>query len=293
MNFIRKPLVHLPFLAATLLLTACGGGGSSNPPTVSGVTLATAMYSKPMVITVNGTNLDRGIAIGGTTCSSVTLLSTGTTVSSSTTAYYSCTVAAVGSTTVTVIKTSDATVLSTTSLVVPLPRVVMAVSNGSTVTGNLTMELYPDKTPYTVTNFLSYVNKGFYNGLIFHRVLPGFVIQGGGFLPFTAGTSPTARPTDAPIPLEVGKGLSNVQWSIAMARTNVSNSATSQFFVNMVNNAATLDPRPGAAGYAVFGTLVAGTDVATNIMNAPCAANAVSDCAPNTNILINTATQTQ
>jgi peptidyl-prolyl cis-trans isomerase A (cyclophilin A) len=121
-----------------------------------------------------------------------------------------------------------------------------------------------------------------------------FVIQGGGYLPITAGAAPVAKPTNPPIALEVGRGLSNVQWTLAMARTSVPNSATSQFFVNMVDNAASLDPRAGSEGYAVFGTLSAGRDVATAILGAPCAPLAgFSECVPNPNMVIVAALQTQ
>ena len=99
---------------------------------------------------------------------------------------------------------------------------------------------------------------------------------------------------NAPITLEVGKGLSNVQWSVAMARTSVANSATSQFFINLVDNSAFLDPSSFSAGYAVFGSVTAGTAVAAAIVGAPCAAIPnFSECAPNPNVVITSAVQTQ
>jgi peptidyl-prolyl cis-trans isomerase B (cyclophilin B) len=122
--------------------------------------------------------------------------------------------------------------------------------------GNMTIELDADKAPVTVANFLSYVDEGFYNNTVFHRVIQDFMIQGGGFEP-----GMKQKKTKAPIKNESGNGLSNVPGSIAMARTNDLNSATSQFFINVVDNSRSLDqPR-----YCVFGKVVAGMDVAEKI----------------------------
>ena len=102
----------------------------------------------------------------------------------------------------------------------------------------------------------------FYEGTIFHRVIPGFMIQGGGFSP-----EMREKPTNPPIPLESGKGLSNTRGTIAMARTSVPNSATSQFFINVADNEQLLDAKnPGRDGYAVFGKVIEGMDVADKIV---------------------------
>lgn len=128
-----------------------------------------------------------------------------------------------------------------------------------TTRGEMVFEVYPTQAPITAANFLKYVDDGFYSGTIFHRVIAGFVAQGGGYL---AGlTAKTA--TYAPIALESSNGLKNWQYTLAMARTNVANSATSQFFVNLVANpdldynAANASPN----GYAVFGQVISGTAV--------------------------------
>jgi peptidyl-prolyl cis-trans isomerase B (cyclophilin B) len=121
--------------------------------------------------------------------------------------------------------------------------------------GNIEVALDADKAPITVANFLKYANEGFYDGTIFHRVIPRFMIQGGGFMP-----DGSEKETHAPIKLESKNGLKNAVGTIAMARTNVPDSATSQFFINLVNNSF-LDYRPGNDGYAVFGTVVKGMDV--------------------------------
>ena len=103
--------------------------------------------------------------------------------------------------------------------------------------GSMDFQLFPVNAPLTVQNFLNYANAGFFNGTIFHRVIPSFVIQGGGY---TTGLV-LKVPTQSPIQLETPNGLSNAQYTIAMARTNDPNSATSQFFINLTNNAASLD----------------------------------------------------
>lgn len=125
--------------------------------------------------------------------------------------------------------------------------------------GKINLELDPNKAPITVANFLSYVDEGFYDGTIFHRVIPSFMIQGGGF---TADGK--QKETKSPIELESQNGLSNVVGSIAMARTNSPNSATCQFFINVGPNES-LDYRPGNPGYAVFGKVTSGMDVVNEI----------------------------
>jgi hypothetical protein len=116
--------------------------------------------------------------------------------------------------------------------------------------GSMDFQLFPVNAPLTVQNFLNYANAGFFNGTIFHRVIPNFVIQGGGL---TSGVV-SKVPTLAPIQLEMPNGLSNTQYTIAMARTADPNSATSQFFINLVNNANSLDYINALnPGYTVFG----------------------------------------
>ncbi|WP_150612673.1 peptidylprolyl isomerase [Pandoraea terrigena] len=122
-----------------------------------------------------------------------------------------------------------------------------------TSAGNFVVELNPKAAPKTVENFLQYVNSGFYNGTIFHRVIGNFMIQGGGFTP-----DMTEKPTRAPIPIESQNGLKNVTGAIAMARTSNPNSATAQFFINVKDNASLDYPNPDGYGYAVFGKVVSG-----------------------------------
>jgi cyclophilin family peptidyl-prolyl cis-trans isomerase len=139
------------------------------------------------------------------------------------------------------------------------PRVALETSKGKIV-----IELFPDKAPKTVENFLQYVRSGFYDGVIFHRVIPGFMIQGGGF---TADM--TQKPTKGTIQNEADNGLRNERGTLSMARTSDPNSASSQFFLNVADNRS-LDHKgktPQGWGYAVFAKVVEGMDVADAIVS--------------------------
>jgi peptidyl-prolyl cis-trans isomerase A (cyclophilin A) len=135
------------------------------------------------------------------------------------------------------------------------PRVKLATS-----AGDIVVELAPDKAPKTVENFLQYVRDKHYDGTVFHRVIDGFMIQGGGFTPELQ-----QKPTRTPVPLEASNGLKNDKYTIAMARTANPNSATSQFFINVKDNAMLNAPNPDGHGYTVFGKVVAGTEVVDKI----------------------------
>ena len=121
--------------------------------------------------------------------------------------------------------------------------------------GAFTLEFFPEQAPVTVANFLQYVDDSFFDNTIFHRVIPGFVIQGGGFV-----TGMKQKKTREPIENEAKNGLKNLRGSLSMARTNDINSATSQFFVNLKDNAF-LDNSPGNFGYAVFARVTEGLEV--------------------------------
>jgi len=129
----------------------------------------------------------------------------------------------------------------------------------STNQGDFTIELYADKAPITVKNFLAYVDEGFFSDTIFHRVIPGFMIQGGGFK-----KDMSQKPTKAPIKNEADNGLRNSRGTLAMARTGVVDSATAQFFINLTDNSF-LDHGVRDFGYAVFGKVVSGMDVVDKI----------------------------
>ena len=147
--------------------------------------------------------------------------------------------------------------------------------------GNITIEVYPDKAPITVKNFLSYVEKGFYNQTIFHRVINGFMIQGGGF-----DKDMNQKETDATVKNEASNGLKNEIYTIAMARTSIPDSATSQFFINVASNSFLDYPGQDGAGYCVFGKVVDGKDVIQKIMSSPTGTKNGHDDVPNEPIII-------
>lgn len=132
----------------------------------------------------------------------------------------------------------------------------------STNFGDIVLELYPEKAPITVANFLSYVEKGFYDGVIFHRVINDFMVQGGGF-----DTSMKQKATESPIKNEANNGLSNDKYTVAMARTMVPDSASAQFFINVKDNDFLNYSAPTTQGwgYCVFGKVVEGTEVVDKI----------------------------
>ncbi len=155
----------------------------------------------------------------------------------------------------------------------------------STSVGDIVLELDAAKAPKTVENFVQYVKDKHYDGTVFHRVIDGFMIQGGGF---TADM--TQKPTRAPIPLESRNGLTNSRGTIAMARTPNPNSATAQFFINVVDNAMLNAPNPDGYGYAVFGKVVTGMDVVDKIKAVPVGNKGGHQNVPNTPVTIIKAT---
>jgi len=148
------------------------------------------------------------------------------------------------------------------------PRVVLHTNHG-----DITLELFPDKAPKTVANFLQYVNDGYYNGTVFHRIISYFMIQGGGM---TADMKP--KPTREPIVNEADNGLKNERGTVAMARTSEVNSATSQFFINVeINGPLDFTGKDNSRtwGYAVFGKVITGMDVVDDIRFVPTGENDV------------------
>lgn len=272
----------LLFISCAIALTACGGGSdnATSPQkkvSVSEVTTDQLVYRKTSVMTVKGQNLDMGINLSHPGCLKITEL----TGSTATQKVFSCKLVGVGSVPV-IITDGNKNSLYTGNLTIPLaaqPQVTM-----NTSLGNIVIELNPAKAPITVDNFLNYVESGFYVNKIFHRVIKDFMIQGGGF---TADLSQPA--TQAPIKLEAGNGLSNLRGTIAMARTSVFDSATSQFFINAVDNKSF----DAVDGYAAFGKVLSGLDVVDKIQAVPTTTRSGLKDIPVNNILINTMLQTK
>ncbi|MEN9373343.1 MAG: hypothetical protein RIR79_895 [Pseudomonadota bacterium] len=161
----------------------------------------------------------------------------------------------------------------------PLPQVELHIANY----GVITLELDAVKAPLSTANFLSYVNKGHYDGTIFHRVISNFMIQGGGMEP-----SMKQKSCDAPILNEAQNGLTNTMYTVAMARTGDPHSATAQFFINVANNSFLNHTAPNANGwgYAVFGKVVAGTDVVEKIKAIKTGRKGFHDDVPKEDVLI-------
>jgi peptidyl-prolyl cis-trans isomerase B (cyclophilin B) len=178
--------------------------------------------------------------------------------------------------------TAVALLLAPAAGAVEAPRVKLV-----TTLGDVVIELAPDKAPASVENFLRYVNDGFYDGTVFHRVIDGFMIQGGGF-----GPNFQRKATRDPIPNEADNGLRNDRGTVAMARTNDPHSATAQFFINVKDNDFLnhRSPSPRGWGYAVFGRVVEGMDVVDRIKSVPTGNRGGYQDVPREDVVIRTAT---
>jgi peptidyl-prolyl cis-trans isomerase B (cyclophilin B) len=159
------------------------------------------------------------------------------------------------------------------------PQVELHIRNH----GVITLELDAEKAPKSVANFLAYVAKGHYDNTVFHRVIPGFMIQGGGFEP-----GMQQKPTDAPIDNEANNGLKNANYTVAMARTQAPHSATAQFFINVADNGFLNHTAPSIQGwgYAVFGKVVAGTEVVDKIKAVKTGRRGFHDDVPTEDVVI-------
>ena len=279
-----------------VFLSACGGGGSSiidgpafptEPapklaPQIMSVTSPAIKYGTASNFVVTGSLLDQNMTVTSPTCANLTTAS----VATGTQLTITCTPTATGKLALSFshpegingIKTAYVAMLD-----VPLPQVTMKTS-----LGDIVIELYPSNAPLSVDNFLQYTKNDFYKNLVFHRVISNFMVQGGGY-----NAALQAAPTLPAIKLESGNGLLNVRGSIAMARTNMPDSATSQFFINVVDNPFLDAKMPGVDGYAVFGKVVTGLPVLDSIQWAPTSNQKNMADVPVNPILINSVVQTQ
>ena len=265
-NNLHRPLLrHIFTIAAIAGLAACGGGGSTTGPSVSNMAGVGAAYSKTFTVNIAGTSLNQGVTV--TTepgCGAMTLASGGTDTQQS----FTCTLNAVGTVTSRV-RNLDGVEIARVKVEVPLPQVTMTmtqVASGGTATGTIVVELDPVNAPITVNNFLAYVNgtAGFYKNTLFHRAEAGVVIQAGGF---TSSLTPKTTGLLPPIVLESNNGLKNVRGTIGAARGSDPNSATSQFYFNLADNTGFDYVDANNPGYAVFGKIVSGQDIADKIGN--------------------------
>lgn len=263
------------------LLSACGGGGAADglTPSISEIRAQSLKYSQTTTIYVAGKYLRSDMVASTGSCTNPSFSSQSTTD----VAILNCKVTATGPLPITISSSSGQTLYATT-LNVAQPEVTLLVGQDA-----ITMELYPDKVPLTVNNFLSYVNSGYYAKTLFHRVITGFVVQGGGL---TTGLVPKTGER-APIALETNKGLSNLRGTVAMARNTAPNSATNQFFINVVDNTALDYQDESNPGYAVFGKVTSDMSVIDTIAAVPTGPNGLFSDVPLTDVVIQLALQTK
>ena len=249
-------LLKLLFSICILLFISGCGGNSGFPPVITGVKAQSLMFGRTATIYLGGKDLRSNLAVdAGTACTNPSFAAN----SSTDLLVLNCLVNSVGEFTLTV-KTETGELIFFGSLNVPKPEVALLTSKGT-----ISVELDPNLAPVSSANFLSYVGSGFYNNTLFHRVIAGFVIQAGGY---TSGM--LKKPGQlSPIILESKNGLSNKRGTLAMARTNLFNSATSEFYINLANNTALDYVNAGSPGYAVFGTVTQGLDVVDAIAAEP------------------------
>jgi peptidyl-prolyl cis-trans isomerase A (cyclophilin A) len=275
---IKSKYLYFLIFPLLVLLTACGGGPNTPLPPPS-IQASNLFYAVSARFFVGVTELNNGITFSASNCTELIP------INSSSPLYlaYSCIVVGTGDLVFTA-KDAKGTVILSKNYTVPEPQVSVLTDQGTFV-----IELNPTASTLSVNNFLRYVQDGFYSGTIFHRVIPDFVVQAGGF---TAGLNPK-NPSYGPIALESQNGLSNLKGTVAMARTSDPNSATSQFYVNLKDNLNLDYSGSNNLGYAVFGKVVSGQDVIDKIALTPTSSlNGYSDV-PLQNITITSITRTQ
>lgn len=257
MRKLKLTFVNAIFAFVATFITACGGSPSFQP-VITAVKPQSVSYGRTATIYLGGKELRSSLIVetnGG--CINPSFATNSTTEL----LVLNCVVKVVGDLTLTV-KTSDGILIYSGVISVPNPQVTLFTSKGT-----ITLELDPAKAPISSNNFLAYVGNGFYKDTLFHRVISGFVVQGGGY---TAGLLKRTA-LAVPIELETNKGLSNLRGTLAMARTNVPNSATSEFYINLVDNLSLDYINAANPGYAVFGKVVQGMEVVDDIATVPTA----------------------
>jgi cyclophilin family peptidyl-prolyl cis-trans isomerase len=246
-------------------------------PTVASTELSSPVFiGEPLLITLHGTELQQPLNVTSTGCGAIRKSTIEPHVSTATTAYYRCVPTTAGATAIVVKRVQDDVEVTSIPIAVPAEvppaEVTLTVDNGAGLSGDIVITLEPAKAPITVGNFLEYVKDGFYKDVVFHRFVPDFVLQGGGYtktLDPASTTAPTAKPNYGGITLEDDKGLLNLKNTISMARTSAPNTANSQFFFNLKDNPTLNRASDTLRGYAVFGSITAGTELLTAVAGLP------------------------
>jgi peptidyl-prolyl cis-trans isomerase A (cyclophilin A) len=266
-------------LASLVALVSACGGGADIAPVVTSITAQSLRYGQTAVIHVGGQFLRQDMQAVTGSCTNPSFSASSTPSK----AVLNCTVTATGALPITLKAANGQVLLSTTLTVLP-PQVTLY-----TARGRIVLELNAAAVPTTVNNFLHYVNTGFYTSTLFHRVMAGFVVQGGGY------TTGMVKKTGqlAPIALETNKGLLNTRSTVAMARTSVFDSATSEFYINLADTPALNYQNTADPGYAVFGVVVSGMDVVDAIAGLATGTFNGAENVPTTETGINNAVQTQ
>ena len=259
-------------VACATVLAACGGLEKTD------ITPDLLMYGKLATFTINGPNLDKGITFNAPSCAGIAEVAAN---AGPTEKVYTCTPAVTGPMTVAVV--GGGVVLRSMTVTIAVPRVTLKTSMGDIV-----LELDPVKAPLSALNFMQYANANFYTNLIFHRVIPNQIVQGGGL--DTALTPATGR---APIALESNKGLNNLRGTVGVARSTADNSGTSQFYINVADNPGFDYVSAAQPGYAVFGKVISGMATADAIAAVPTAVSKGMADVPVTPVVINSVIQTQ
>lgn len=281
MNLSSLPSIFKYCATAALLslLSACGGSDGFQP-VVTGVKVQSAAYGKTATIYIGGKDLRSYLTVDTQGACTNPSFASNSTID---TLVLNCAVSKTGDFAL-AIKTAEGQTIYTSTVSVPMPQVSLF-----TTKGNITLELDPLAAPLSVNNFLNYVNKGFYRGTLFHRVIPNFVVQGGGYTTGMVKKSGQA----SPIELESNKGLSNLRGSLAMARTYLPNSATSEFYINLKDNVSLDYKNVANPGYAVFGKVIQGLEVVDAMALEPTGVVGSFSDVPLTDITLSLALQTQ
>lgn len=241
---------------SVLTIYGCGGGGGSsndNAPitrTVSSITPDRLSYGRLSTFTVIGAGLSSGVTFTTGGCDSLAVVAGGSDSQQTFTCIPNTSLA------VQVAALSSGSEIFSKTLAVPKPQVTMITSMGTVV-----VELEPTIVPVTVNNFLAYVKSAYYNGTLFHRIIPSFVIQGGGFVGVGTNTLNQAPGLGSAIVLESNRGLNNLRGTISMARQTAPDTAIAQFFFNIADNPSLNYSSAALPGYAVFGHVVSGLEI--------------------------------
>jgi peptidyl-prolyl cis-trans isomerase A (cyclophilin A) len=276
------------FLSGLLLLSACGGSDGPGV-TVTDIKVDRLSYGQLSQFKILGTGLDTNITVNTQKCRGLVVLPGG----SATEQTVSCTPIATGTDVLRFeVTTREGNLLQAVQLSVPEPQVTLTTNLGVIV-----LELNPTLAPLTVNNYLQYVKDGFYTNTLFHRVIDGFVAQGG-LLVATTPPNPAVTPKVQtglrdPIALETNKGLSNLRGTVGMARGSAANTATAQFYFNLVDNTGLDFQSSASPGYAVFGKVVSGDDVMVKLGKTPVTTQYSLPNYPVTDVVVQTAVQTR